>query len=76
MKKNITLKLDESFLRKCKHSAIEEGMSVSQWVESKLAEVILGKERLKRSKELALRYMKEGLKLGGSPIGRDLLHER
>ena len=76
MKKNITLSFDESLLRKCKHLAVEEGKSVSKWVEHKLAEIIIGKEKLRKSKENALRLMQVGIDLGGKPLSRDEIYDR
>lgn len=76
MKKNITLKLNESFLKKCKHHAVEEGLSLSKWVEHRLADVILGKESLRKAREGALSNLRKGLNLGGKPLSRDEVYER
>jgi predicted HicB family RNase H-like nuclease len=32
MSKNVTIRLDESIVRKCRHAAVEEDKSLSQWI--------------------------------------------
>ena len=76
MKKNITLKVNESFLRRCRHHAVEEGVSLSTWVENQIAQVIIGKESLRKSKDKALIFLENGFKLGGKPLSRDDIYER
>ena len=76
MKKNLTLKLDEHMLKKGKHVAVEENMSLSEWVAQLITAAVLKRESLAASKKSALKFMAQGFDLGGKPLSRDSLHER
>ncbi len=76
MGRNVTLKLDEALLKKCRHAAVEENKSLSEWTADQMAKAILDKEFHEASKSRALKYLDEGVNLGGAPIYRGELHER
>jgi hypothetical protein len=76
MKKNITLKLDEELIKAGKHKAIEHNKSLSAWVADLITDEIRKKGAYSTSKEHALKVMKKGLDLGGTPLDRSEIHER
>jgi hypothetical protein len=76
MGKNITLRLDESIIRKARHAAVEYDQSLSEWVSCLIAEAVSKTDRVTSAREKALKNMKRGFHLGGSPLSRDQTHER
>jgi len=76
MTKNITLRLDESILRKARHAAVEEDTSLSQWVANIIVKEVSGKNRYVLAREKALRRMGKPFRLGGKPVSREEIHER
>lgn len=57
MTKNITLRMDEELLRKVKHIAVEQDMSVSAWM-TQLAEQEAKKEEQAEVKKKKMEYEK------------------
>jgi hypothetical protein len=76
VKKNITLKLDEDVLRRCRHEAVEQDKSLSQWVADVLSERVRGIERYSEARERAKQRLASGLKLGGGTFNREQSHDR
>jgi hypothetical protein len=76
MGKNVTLRLDEAIIRKAKHAAVEHDQSLSEWVAGLIAHAVSKKNRAFSAREKALRSMKRGFHLGGSPLSREEAHER
>jgi hypothetical protein len=76
MGKNVTLRLDESIVRKAKHAAVEQDQSLSEWVSGLITHAISKKSRSLSAREKALKRLERGFHLGGSPISREEAHER
>ena len=76
MAKNITLKLSEELLRRCRHAAVEEDKSTSQWVSDVLAKALGERGSHKVRRMNALRIMQDGFELGGSYLSREEAHAR
>jgi hypothetical protein len=76
MTRNVTLRLDEAVLRKARHAAVEQDQSLSEWVAALIARATSGADRRQSARAGALRRMRKGLHLGGSPLSRDETHER
>ena len=76
MNKNVTLKIDESLLRKCRRIAVEKDKSLSQWITDLLVEVVTREERFARARAGALKRLQSGFRLGGRPLSRQESHER
>ena len=76
MGKNLTLRLDESVIRKAKHAAVEQDQSVSEWVAGLITHAVSTKTRSLSAREKALRRMERGFHLGGKPLSREEAHER
>jgi hypothetical protein len=76
MGKNVTLRLDESIIRKAKHAAVEHDQSLSEWVARLIAHAVSKKDRSLSAREKALKRMGRGFHLGGGPLSRDEAHER
>ena len=71
MGKNVTLRLDESVLRKAKHAAVEREQSLSEWVAGLIAQAVSKVDRLFTVREKALKRMHRGFHLGGTPLSRE-----
>ena len=71
MSKNLTIRLDEAVLRKCRHAAVEEDKSLSRWVADELVKVVSAQEVRQTAKTRALKRLEEGFSLGGIPLTRD-----
>ena len=76
MKRNVTIKLDERLLKKSRHAAVEEDLSLSDWVAGLVAKALINREALSSVKRSAIELMEKGLDLGGKPLSRESLHER
>jgi hypothetical protein len=76
MGKNITLRLDESVVRKARHAAVEQDQSLSEWVAGLIANEVSRKDRAASARARALRRLERGFHLGGTPLSRDEMHER
>ena len=76
MTKNVTIRLNEAILKKCRHRAIEEDKSLSQWITDVLVGVISANEELQAARERALQRMERGFHLGGKALSRDEVYER
>lgn len=76
MSKNVTLRIDEEILRKCRHAAVEEDMSLSQWITVQLTRIITTQELNEGMKQRALKRLEQGYHLGGSVFRREELYDR
>lgn len=76
MAKNITLRLEEVVLRKCKQLAFEEDKSVSQYVSDMILEAVGRRYNFEVAKKRALKRLEKGLDLGGTALTREEAHAR
>ena len=76
MQKNVTLRLDEHLLIKAKHTAIEKGFSLSQWMANLLSQAVNKESDFERARKRALYHLKKGYRLGGKPLTREEIHDR
>lgn len=76
MTKNVTLRVDEEILRKCRHAAVEQDKSLSQWVIDLLRDKVAAEEEYSQVRERAVIRMRNGYDLGGRPLSREEAHER
>jgi hypothetical protein len=74
--RNVTVKLDETLLRKARQAAVSDDKSLSQWISDLIIRTLSTDAAYARSRQRALRRIKSGWKLGGSPLSRDAAHER
>ena len=63
MPKNVTIRLDEAIVKKCRHAVVEEDKSLSQWIADVLVKVISAHEVKCAVRERALRRLEEGISL-------------
>ena len=76
MNRNVTLRLDEAVLRKARHAAVEQDQSLSEWVARLIANATSKTDRKQSARDGALRRMRKGLHLGGTPLSREEAHGR
>lgn len=76
MTKNITLRLDARILKEARHLAVEEDLSVSEWVARLVVETVSKRRDLSRIRMEALAELEQSLHLGGMPLRREEAHER
>ncbi len=76
MAKNITLRLDEAILRKCRHLAVEAEKSVSQWLTDLIIETLSKRSSYTSARAKAIATLEKGFALGGKPFSRSQTHER
>jgi hypothetical protein len=76
MGKNVTLRLDESIIRKAKHAAVEQDQSLSEWVSGLISNAVSRKARSLSARQKALKRMEHGFHLSGNPLSREEVHER
>ncbi len=76
MQKNVTLRLEEQLLKKAKHTAIEKGFSLSQWLANLLKQAVNKESNFEHAQKKALMYLKKGFNLGGGKFNREELYDR
>ena len=78
MARNVTIRLDEALLKKCRHAAVEEDKSLSRWISDLIARAVSpeGREGYQQARKRALKRLEEGFALGGRPLSREDVHER
>ena len=76
MTKNVTLKLDEKLLRKCRQIAVSRDKSLSQWVAELMARAVDEQTSYRRARRSALERLERGFHLGGTPLTRESVYER
>lgn len=74
--KNLTIKLDEALLKKSRMLALEQDMSLSQWIGSLLFKELMQRIEYQQARTCMLTLMHQGLDLGGKPLSREKAHER
>ena len=76
MGKNVTLRLDEGILKRCRHVAVEEEKSLSEWVAEVLARALVDQSATASAKNRVLQFLQKGFDLSGQPLSRNEAHER
>ena len=74
MPRNVTIRLDEAIVRKCRHAAVEEDKSLSQWIADVLVRAVSAQDVKHAARERALRRLEEGFSLGGTPLTREEIY--
>jgi hypothetical protein len=75
-KRNITVALDSSLLKKARGFAAARGMSVSALIADNLNEMMSRQTDYEAAKRRALAMMREGFDLGAKPLSRDEIYDR
>ncbi len=77
MKTKITVRFDSQIVKAVQVKASEEGISISQFLEAKLREIVQQRKNYARSKKRALERLRNCRDLGWvRPASRDELHDR
>lgn len=75
-KQNLTIQLDQDVVRKSRILAARRGTSVSALVAAELKRLVGEDEAYEGARRSAMQFLKKGLRLGGTRVSRDELHER
>ena len=76
MRQNITVAIEQDLLRRARVLAAERGTSVSRLLADELERLVGAAEVYARARDAALAEIDQGLRLGGQPASREILHER
>lgn len=76
MSKNVTIRLDEAIVKKCRHAAVEEDKSLSQWIADQLALAVSSVDARSSARKRAIQRLADGVPMGGVPLSRDETHDR
>lgn len=77
MTRNITLRLDETLIRKAKVRAAQQATSLSRLLTKQLEKALKDEDTYEASRRRALALLEQGFHLGGQrPASRDAWHER
>ena len=71
MSKNITIRLDDTMIKKCRHAAIKADKSLSKWIADELIKIVSAHDAKQTAKKRALRRLEKGFSLGGTPLSRE-----
>lgn len=75
-KHNITVAIDSTLLKKARAVAARRGLSVSALLADELRELVNEDAEYTAARQRALGLFSQDLALGGTPMGREALHER
>ena len=75
-KRNVTVQLDEALLKESRHLAVDQDMSLSEWISNVVKEAVMRSSSFEDDKSKAFKVLDNPLKLGGKSYSRDELHER
>ena len=76
MLKNLTLRMDETVLRRARLEAVKSDQSLSQWVAGLISRAVEEDPHYEAARRSACRLMLRGFHLGGRPLRREEIHER
>lgn len=76
MTRNVTIRLEETILKKCRHAAVEDDKSLSQWIADLLVKEVSANGDYQKTRKRALKRLEEGFSLGGRPLSREEIYER
>lgn len=76
MSGNITLRLDETLIKRIKRIAVDGDTSVSGWVTSLVTRALEEADGYERARRQALASLSTPVELRGRPLPRDTAHER
>ena len=74
MSKNVTIRLDETIVRKCRHAAVEEDKSLSQWIADLMVQAVTAADVHQDARARALKRLEKGFSLGGAPLSREEIY--
>jgi len=74
MSRNVTIRLDEAIVKKCRHAAVEEDKSLSRWIADQLVDAVSAGDVGCAARERALRRLEGGFPLGGTPLTREEIY--
>ncbi len=74
MPRNVTIRLDEAVMKKCRHAAVDEDKSLSQWIADVLVKTVSTEDARREARERALKRLEEGYSLGGKPLSREEIY--
>ena len=74
MTKNITLRIDETILRRARQQAVQQNRSLSQWVTDLILQSTSKTSGYEAAKRRAIKRLKQGFHLGGKPLTRDEIY--
>jgi hypothetical protein len=75
-KRNITVAIEASLLKKARAIAAKRGTSISALLADELRELVAEDARFDAARRRALALFESPLPLGGKPASREELHER
>jgi hypothetical protein len=73
---NVTLRIDKHLLRKLRHRAVDENMSLSGWITALLERTLESEASFQLARKRALKRLDRGFSLGGKPLTREQAHAR
>jgi hypothetical protein len=73
---NITLRLDETLIKRIRRIAVDAVTSVSGWVTGLVTRALEEADGYERARRQALASLAEPVPLYGTPLLRDAAHER
>lgn len=76
MRQNLTVAIEQDLLRRARVLAAERGTSVSRLLADEVERLAGAAEAYARVRDAALAEIDQGLRLGGQPARREILHER
>lgn len=75
-KHNITVAIERGLLKKARAVAARRGLSVSALLADELRQLVEGDALYAAARKRALALFSTPMALGGTPLGREALHER
>jgi plasmid stability protein len=74
---NLTVKIDdEELVRRAKVYAAQRKTSLSSLVREYLESLVASQDSYEMARERAMKWMSEGIPMGGTPLSRERTHDR
>ncbi len=76
MNARVSLRLDEETLRRIRHLAADQRISVSEWITELVTQAVTELDGFESARRHALRMMKQPAQIRGAPLTREQSHRR
>jgi hypothetical protein len=75
MKKNVTVQFSDSLIKKARHLAVEDDVSLAEWIRDVVEKAVTRRTSLDAARKVALKALSRPLKLGGKALTREEIYE-
>ena len=75
MKKNVTVQFSDVLIKKARHLAVEDDVSLAEWIRDVVEKAVTQRTSLDAARKRAIKALDRPLKLGGKVLSREEIYE-